>query len=552
MRRKIKPPAWQHVAAARRSLIESKIPPEWRVPEELLKRKNLVDLPRTCGIMTEEELSITESSAVEIVSAIQANKISAVDTTRAFCKRAAIAHQATNCLAEIHFEEALLRAGELDEYMRVHGKPKGMLHGLPVSVKEHIKMKNTTATAGLIAWASEVSDEDALIVRTFREQGAIFYVKTTNPQTLMAIETDSNLFGRTLNPHNTNLTCGGSTGGEGALLAMRGSVLGIGTDIGGSIRVPSAFNGVYGFKPSIGRMPHSGLSGLSDGMQNIIGVIGPLALSLEDIELFCVAALKNDPWKYEPALLDIPWKREVDIPKKLKVGIMWSDGVVQPHPPITRALKQVVAELQNQGHTIIDWNPQLHHSIYDVTNEAYFLDGGAEYHQTLKDGNEPPVPIVKWLLDEKGKHHYTIEESWRVNRDLEKLRTMYALQWNNHDVDAIICPANPSVASVHDESRYWGYTSVWNALDYPAVIFPVSRVERTDIWKNFPPLAAPFCPMDAWSRDLYTDSEGPLRYEGAPISLQIVGRRFQGESVLRITKHVVDILSHKAPETSQD
>jgi amidase len=94
MRRKIDTPAWQHVAAARRSLIDSRIPPEWRVPEELLKNKNLVDLPRKCGILTEEELSITESRAVEIMTANQAGKISAVDTTRAFCKRAAIAHQA--------------------------------------------------------------------------------------------------------------------------------------------------------------------------------------------------------------------------------------------------------------------------------------------------------------------------------------------------------------------------------------------------------------------------------------------------------------------------
>lgn len=104
MRRKIDPPAWQHVAATRRSLIESKIPPEWRVPEELLQSKNLVDLPRKCGIMTEQELSITELSAVEIVSAIQTNKISAVDTTTAFCKRAAIAHQAVRKTLCFHDE----------------------------------------------------------------------------------------------------------------------------------------------------------------------------------------------------------------------------------------------------------------------------------------------------------------------------------------------------------------------------------------------------------------------------------------------------------------
>ncbi|KAH8690697.1 glutamyl-tRNA amidotransferase-like protein subunit A [Talaromyces proteolyticus] len=552
MRRNIVPTqpsnSWQKIADQRRFQIDSRISPEWRVPKEMLTGKNLVDLPRRCGLMSKEELDITESNAVEIVSAIREGTLTAVDTTAAFCKRAAIAHQATNCLAEVHFEEALLQAAELDEYMRVHRRPKGMLHGLPISVKEHIKMKGTTATSGLIALANDVSDEDALIVRTFREQGAVFYVKTTNPQTLMAIETDSNLFGRTLNPHNTNLACGGSTGGEGALLSMRGSVLGIGTDIGGSIRVPGAFCGVYGFKPSIGRMPHSGLSGLSDGMQNVVGVIGPLALCLDDLELFCRAALNNEPWKDEPSLLEIPWKIDMTIPEKLRIGVMWSDGVVQPHPPITRALKQVVASLQNQGHSVIDWNPQFHQEIYDVVNEAYFLDGGAEYHKLLEEGQEPPVPIVKWLLDEKATRHYSVEDSWRVNRDMDKLRTLYAKQWNRHDVDAIICPANAAAASAHDENRYWGYTCVWNALDFPALVFPVSSVEQTDHWSSFEPLHPPSSPMDMWHRSLYDDSNGPLKYEGAPVSLQVVGRRLNGEKVLRITSNIVDML--KSPITA--
>jgi amidase len=170
-----------------------------------------------------------------------------------------------------------------------------MLHGLPISVKEYIKLKGTTATSGLITWANDISDEDALIVKTFREQGAIFFVKTTNPQTLMALETDSNLFRRTMNPYSTTSTSGGSSGGESALLAMHGSPLGIGTDIGGSIRVPSAFCGTYGFKPTIGRLPHSGLSGLHEGMHNIVGVVGPLARSIEDLELFCIAALNTSP-----------------------------------------------------------------------------------------------------------------------------------------------------------------------------------------------------------------------------------------------------------------
>lgn len=300
--------------------------------------------------------------------------------------------------------------------MAIHGKPMGMLHGLPISVKEHIKIKGTTATSGLIAWANNVSDEDALIVKTFREQGAIFHVKTTNPQTLMALETNSNLFGRTTNPHNTNLTCGGSTGGEGALLAMNGSPLGIGTDIGGSIRIPSAFCGTYGFKPTVGRLPHSGLTGLHDGMQNLVGVVGPLARSIEDLELFCAAALNHEPWKYEPSLIEMPWRQETQAPKALKIGVIWSDGVVQPHPPITRALKQVVSALTDAGHSVIDWDVRLHKNLYDVTNEVYFLDGGAEYHEKLDEGKEPAVPIIKWLLDEKATRRFTVEETWKVRK----------------------------------------------------------------------------------------------------------------------------------------
>jgi len=317
-------------------------------------------------------------------------------------------------VAEFLFQEALEQAKELDEYMRVKGKPKGMLHGLPISVKEHVFVRGTRATSGLIAWADQMSPCDALIVQTFREQGAVFHVKTTNPQTLMAIETDSNLFGRTLNPHNPNLTCGGSSGGESALIAMGGSVLGIGTDIGGSIRVPSAFCGIYGLKPSVGRLPHSGLCGLHDGMQNIIGAVGPLARCLEDIELFCSAALANRPWDHEPSMIEIPWKGEAHTPTKLKFGVIWNDGLVRPHPPVTKALQEVVSNLRNSGHIVIDWDVGLHEALVNLVNEAYFLDGGKEYYEALDSGGEPPVPMLEWILKTHGNRAYTVEETWKV------------------------------------------------------------------------------------------------------------------------------------------
>ena len=138
----------------------------------------------------------------------------------------------TNCIAFVMFSAAIKQARELDEYLDATGTTRGPLHGLPISVKEHIYLKGTPATSGLVAWKDNIVDQDALIVKIFRAAGAIFHAKTTNPQTLMMLETDSNLFGRTTNPYNRNLTSGGSSGGESALIAMRGSVLGIGTDIG--------------------------------------------------------------------------------------------------------------------------------------------------------------------------------------------------------------------------------------------------------------------------------------------------------------------------------
>ncbi|KAL2005110.1 hypothetical protein VTN00DRAFT_2960 [Thermoascus crustaceus] len=543
---------WHSTAARRRDEIYSHIPREWLVDEFLLEesKKRPIDLPEKCGLLTPRELRITGLSAVELLRRIHDGIYTAVEVTRAFCKRAAIAHQATNCLAWVMFESALAQAAALDEYLFSYGKPIGPLHGLPISVKEHIYLAGTPATSGLIAWADEMSQEDALIVKLFREAGAVFHVKTTNPQTLMSLETQSNLYGRTLNPHNTDLSPGGSSGGEGALIAMRGSLLGIGTDIGGSIRVPSGFSGIYGLKPSVARLPHSGLSGLHAGMENIIGCVGPMATSIDDLKLFCRVALAYNPWDHEPTLVELPWKEDREIQSllpddKLRIGVIWHDGVVHPHPPITRALRDTVTALRRAGHTVIDWDTTLHASLIDTVNKAYFLDGGREYRSMLLKGhNEPAVPLLDWTLTHIGSKPHTIEESWTVNLARDKLRTLYAKQLREAEIDVLLSPVHPAAASAHNESRYWGYCSVFNALDFSAAVFPAGTVQETDTWDRYPrPTPEPFSEMDKWYESLYVDGEaGPEKYAHAPIPLQLVGRRFQEEKLLNIMDKVVEIL----------
>lgn len=137
-------------------------------------------------------------------------------------------------MTELLPERAVARARFLDEYFARHKKPIGALHGLPISVKEHIGLKGLGLNAGYVAWYDKVADDDAHVLQILERAGAVFHARTTEPQTMMHLETDSNLYGVTVNPYNSNLSAGGSSGGEGALIALRGSCLGIGTDIGGN------------------------------------------------------------------------------------------------------------------------------------------------------------------------------------------------------------------------------------------------------------------------------------------------------------------------------
>ena len=125
------------------------------------------------------------------------------------------------------------RAKELDDYFNQHKKTVGPLHGLPISVKEMIGMKDLGLNAGYVAWWGKTASEDAHVLQILWNAGAVFYARTTQPQSMMHLETDSNLYGVTVNPYNRDVSAGGSSGGEGALIGMRGSCLGIGSDVGG-------------------------------------------------------------------------------------------------------------------------------------------------------------------------------------------------------------------------------------------------------------------------------------------------------------------------------
>ncbi|KAI0931510.1 hypothetical protein AcW1_001101 [Taiwanofungus camphoratus] len=526
--------------------------PHWHLKEDVPEsRRDVSVLPMSQ--LTPREHEIVHQDATSLVALLRNRRYTAVEVVKAFCHVATIAQGLTNCLTEVMFEEGLQRAAELDRHMEQTGQVVGPLHGLPVSIKDHIRVKGHDTSTGYIAWAyKKIAANDAVAVDILRKAGAVIYVKTANPQTLLSLETHNNIYGRTCNPFNRTLTPGGSSGGESALIAVHGSPMGIGTDIGGSIRIPAAHMGLYGLKGSVARMPHAGLEGSHDGMDAIVGALGPLATSARDLALFCRVMLQYEPWLVEPPLLEIPWKQSVvegeGIPKRLSIAILWDDGVVCPHPPILDALKRTRDALVTAGHDVISWNPVDHKEAWNLILKLYFLDGGEEYRQTM--AGEPPVPQSEWIMSQVPNDNkpFSVPEIFKLNLAREEFRSRIAAHWNDtrsrtatgRPVDAVLSPVAPTLAPPHDTTRWWGYTSYWNLMDFPAVVFPTARfVARgyspLDTSKDFAVDAVPRNPVEEFVRKQWV----PETYDNASISLQLIGRRLNEERVLGML-HVVE------------
>lgn len=300
---------WQSIAARKQAERASKIPPEWLIPEAMMpsdKEDFVQDFPHASGFFTERELTITESSASDAVAKMSTGEWTALEVTRAICKRTAVAQQLLNCVTEIYFEQAFARAAELDEYFKTNGKPIGPLHGLPISLKDQFNLEGVDSTIGYVGWMGRKPEEESTLVKLLRRAGAVLYVKTNVPTTLMTGETVNNLFGRTLNPRNRKLTTGGSSGGESALVTFRGSFMGIGTDIGGSIRHPASYTGLYALRPSHGRVSYQQVTNTFLGQEAVQSCAGPLCRSPEDIRLFMKSLVAQKAWEHDPQVIPLP------------------------------------------------------------------------------------------------------------------------------------------------------------------------------------------------------------------------------------------------------
>ncbi|RAL13671.1 putative glutamyl-tRNA(Gln) amidotransferase subunit A [Aspergillus homomorphus CBS 101889] len=537
---------WEIQAQKARDILSSSIPKQWLIPADKVPSpdvKNVEDFPRKSGLFSEHELTITEMSATELVRKMGSGKLTAEEVVVAFLKRAVVGHQLLNFATEFLADKAIARARELDQYFKDTGKLVGPLHGVPISVKEHIGIKDLTCNGGYVAWVNDIATEDALLLQCLEKAGAVFHVRTNQPQSLMHLCCSNNLTGTTLNPHNLTLSPGGSSGGEGVSTGFKCAPLGIGTDIGGSIRCPAAFCGSYGFRPTALRNPMTGIKAPEPGQESIRGVVGPLASqSVADLELFQQAVLDQEPWETETSIPPVPWRR-VQATKQMTVGILWDDGIAHPHPPVTRALRQAKSKLEAAGIKVVDWEPYKHDHGWDIISKMYFPDAALLQRTLITASGEPTLPLTSWAFHYSKPNPLTVAEAWNLNAQRDIYRDEYQALMRSRGVDFILCPAYVGVAAVLGESHYWNYTAIWNILDQPAVVFPsglfVRKDELADEGKEYEPRANGVDEQE-WAKWTVAGAE---RYEGAPVGLQLVGKHFKDEETLAAAGLVSEVLS---------
>ncbi|KAJ9150875.1 Amidase [Pleurostoma richardsiae] len=505
-----------------------KVPEEYYIPQHFVDSppKDVTGIPRQCGILTEEELEITEKyDAVALADAIRSRKFTAVAVATAFSKRAIIAHQVSCCLVEWFMDEAVQRAKELDAYQAATGKTVGPLHGVPISLKEHMPVAGHYSAAGFIS--TRVKDtEDCHMMGILRRLGAVYYCKTNQPQSIMHLESVSP-YGRVLNPYNIFLSAGGSTGGEAALVALRGSVLGIGTDIGGSVRCPAGFCGIYGFKPTSYTLPMKDfLHGGAVAELNILISTGPMCTSLRDMDLFMSAILAERPYLADPRLIPIPWTGLGTAVRTspLKIGFMMDDGHIQPQPPVTRALGWAKAQLGlSSRFQVKPFRPYRTADAVKLIRKAYWPDGAKGVKEHLADAGEPMFALTKHIISDAEGPQLAASELLEQRLARDQFRCDFADHWTGEDVDVVVCPVFVGPACAHDTSLYWNYTALWNYVDYPGVVVPTPVKALAKGAEGYTPTnGVPLSEECRHVRQLWAQGD----FEGAPVDLQIVARKY--------------------------
>jgi Asp-tRNA(Asn)/Glu-tRNA(Gln) amidotransferase A subunit family amidase len=568
------PSTWQNIAARKQAARDALIPAAWRLPSRSLPKdpplfeygpQSVLSVPRECGLLDSTELQITEGYTIKsLLSALSSQKLSSVAVTTAFCKRAAIAQQLTNCITEPLFKSAITRAKQLDEYLRENGRLWGPLHGLPVSVKDTFNIKGVDTSIGLASLCFKPATSNSPLIDLLHSLGCVIITKTNIPQTLASLDSVNNVFGRCMNPANRLMTAGGSSGGEGVIVAMKGCMLGWGTDVGGSIRVPAMCNGVYGLKPSNGRIPYGNQAQTSTEGSSRLGVqagAGPLGRSMEDIhlvmrEIVPISKMWGEdclPGTWSPTLS----RNGSGKHGEFVIGVLRSDGNCELLPPISNILTEVGQKLlATKGIEVIELpTPQAWTKCQSLMSKLMGVDGGSVMADMINATGEPVVPWMKTRM-RVGK-----PRSLREVADLQTRRAVLEREmldvWNETDskgakrrrIDAIICPLAAHPVPEIERYNAVGYTSSFVLLDYPAGVLPIRPFDEADLELGKAMRGEAISSWDEKNRELWDERTVNRKvYLGTTLSIQVITPKLEDLRVVEAMALIDEAVKSTGPK----
>ncbi|GAB1310176.1 Amidase domain-containing protein [Madurella fahalii] len=523
------------------------------------------------GPLTDSDKATLTRPIEDLVADIRSGTTAPLSVLRTYGKVALKAHARTNCLTEILLESA-------EEWLAspVAINLRGPLAGVPVSLKDTVVVGGYDTTVGYSSFVGNAAAADGPMVRLLKDAGAVPYVKTNCPITLLSFESANDVWGRAANPHNPRYSPGGSTGGESALLALGGRI-GIGSDVAGSVRVPAHWAGCYSIRCSTGRWPKAGICTSMPGQEGVPSVYSPMARTLGDLTYFVKAVLgEMRPWTYDYTVHPLPWREEMerefgDGRKKLRVGVLRTDGVVPPSPACARALAMAEDALRRQGCTIVEVADAP--DMYEGLRLASLLlnadgcqmfesfrrfgewnDAGASQLARLA-GTWAPFRYLYYLWAKYVRRDHiwaglvrnwraqSAFEQWKLVSQREVYRARWFEWWNQQQLDVIIAPPNATPALPHDAMRdavsACGYTFLFNMLDYTAGVLPITHVDKTRDKLSEPSTIKNLNRVAAGAYKHY-DAE---RMHGLPVGVQVVGRRLEEEKVLAVMKRLEDGLA---------
>lgn len=483
--------------------------------------------------------------AAQLAAAIARGELSAIEAVEATIARIDALDARVHAVVHRRYEEAREEARAADR-ARAAGQPLGPLHGVPITLKECLDLAGTPSTFGLPSRRGAVATVDETHVRRLRQAGAIVVAKTNVAQLLAYIETDNPLFGRTDNPHDPTRSAGGSSGGEGALVGGGASPLGIGTDIGGSVRVPAAFCGAWALKPTSGRCDDLGRFSIPVGQRTVPSQVGLLGQSVAD--LWLGLEVLNGGKRPAPDGTLAPAMPLLDpvAPSRLRVAWFDDDGTFTPSPAVRRAVREAAAALEARGATVRRFTPPDVGRARDLFFGLLAADGFAGCRRALgRDARDPRVAQIefaarhKWLVDVllslsgRGRSKREIVANYgRTDTDhywqLVEATLDYRVQFERAvgDADVLLGPATALPAFRHGAAAELAlagaYTCLYNLLGWPAGVAPTTRVREGEE-SDRPPSRDK---MDAAARETERGSTG------LPVAVQLAARPWREDLVL--------------------